>query len=514
MKRQVPVLLAIVAFYWASSLSFFPVPWPDDSAFFLSGLELVSWPPRWRMHAQAPFIPSYDIANFNIMPGLSFILGLAYRLGLTTDHAFRLLGMAVFAAWAALLGLWLRRRKAAEFWCWAIPLGAILSPAARWGAMVVRTEIWQALLWTAILMELDGAFQRKSRWRLPALLAIAAYIHYEAIVWVAPVALAVLMSSRGADDAWRTLVGIGWRAAALLTPWILFVLWHWNLFWSQMDTQFHRLSGPHPYASTLYGFVHYLFISLGNPVSYPKFFNIGKALTWGMLIFTLGLNLWRAYRNRVERPVRVAASAAIFTTFYLWMNKPETWFTTLIHAAIWPLAALAVSRATSVSRFPEIMGRLAVAALIVVQAGVAGQHWWKTRETFTWSNYRSWVDCVDSTIGDRTKIWQPHWPDMLVELAGRKPDRDYTRAVDFQNIAPLIRAHAEKSEVIIHSLFRAPDETGSREDHTGEPRPGDLHFVTDYPWIPFKEHAAPKMGPPWRLTVCQRGPFWAGISLR
>src|SRR5947207_1431331 len=38
------ILFAIVGlFYWMSALSFYPVPWPDDSAFFLAAQDWFRW---------------------------------------------------------------------------------------------------------------------------------------------------------------------------------------------------------------------------------------------------------------------------------------------------------------------------------------------------------------------------------------------------------------------------------------------------------------------------------------
>ena len=77
-RRYAPqaAFAAIALFFWASPLSFIPVPWPDDSAFFLPGIDWLKWPPAYRMHAQAPFVPSYDVANFNTMPLLPLLMGL------------------------------------------------------------------------------------------------------------------------------------------------------------------------------------------------------------------------------------------------------------------------------------------------------------------------------------------------------------------------------------------------------------------------------------------------------
>ena len=116
-------------------------------------------------------------------------VGIGKVLGLHGVHAIRALGMIVFAWWLGLLSSWMRERRISPLWFWLVLLAALLSPVVRWGAMVTRPEIWQGFLWMLMLMELAGSFRKSRRWtswRLPVLLAAAAYIHFEAIVWLVP----------------------------------------------------------------------------------------------------------------------------------------------------------------------------------------------------------------------------------------------------------------------------------------------------------------------------------------
>ena len=74
-----------------SSLSFVPVPWPDDSAFYFPAKDLFAWPPRWVMIPQAPFEPSYRIWNFNTMPLFPVIIGLLRTIGISGSHGLKIL---------------------------------------------------------------------------------------------------------------------------------------------------------------------------------------------------------------------------------------------------------------------------------------------------------------------------------------------------------------------------------------------------------------------------------------
>src|SRR4051812_33089922 len=107
-KENLPLLICLLPIlYWFSSLSFFPHPWPDDSTIYLAGVDWLSDLTRFRMHNQAPFIPSYELANFNTMPLYTFLIGVAGKWGPGGVHGLRLLGTLVYSLWLALLYFWM-----------------------------------------------------------------------------------------------------------------------------------------------------------------------------------------------------------------------------------------------------------------------------------------------------------------------------------------------------------------------------------------------------------------------
>ncbi len=495
------IIVAITAFFWGSSLSFFPVPWPDDSAFFLTGLDFVKWPPLYRMHAQAAFVPTYDIANFNTMPFLPFLMGISHALGITGSHGIRIWGMLAFALWGFLLFLWMQKRGLKLWLNGLITLCALFSPSIRWGAMVVRPEIWEGLFWLLILLELDGFFKKPCAWRLPLFLAGSAYVHFQAIVWVLPTAVGLFFLER------RKIWGVIWRTAILLSPWFFYVSIHWNVFWIQMATQFGRLAIPNDYIKDAYGFFHNLFFSLGNPIPLPKFFNLGKVITWAVLVISFVANLWASLKVRESRPVRLAAGIALITTFQLWATKPETWFTVLIHLSFWPIIVLTQGKKIGV--IPAL-----TALLLILEIGVAVVQFKKTDQNYTWDQYTAWTQCIEKNLGTRKSVWQPHWPDALVALATHSPERDYTRAVDFQGITPLIENYVQKVEAILHNHLFVPTDALVSENYEGPARPQDLFFLTEYPWMPFKKYSVLELGHNWEMKICHRGPFWAALSLK
>jgi len=155
---------------------------------------------------------------------------------------------------------------------------------------------------------------------------------------------------------------------------------------------------------------------------------------------------------------------------------------------------------------------LALLILLVVEIGVAAEQWQKTRSRYSWGAYHNWVGCIDQTVADRTYVWQPHWPDVLVELGGREPQREYFRAVDFKNIDLLLEKHVQSCEVIIHSLYFPLDEEAGTCSYQGNPRELDLYYLTEQ--VPFPRFSALFLQDEWQLKICHQGPFWAAVSFR
>lgn len=505
------LISATIAFFWGSSLSFFPVPWPDDSAFYLPAVEWLSSPWHYHMHAQAAFVPTYDQANFNTMPFLPLLLGLGRFLGIDSVHEIRIYGMLIFGAWVFLLGLWMQKRGSHPLWIILISGCALFSPTIRWGAMLVRPEIWQGFFWLLILMEMDGFWKNENPWRLPLFLALAAYVHFEAYIWILPVGF-YLIFNRAQIKPWPAILSVFWRTFLLLTPWLVYVLINWDVFWTQMQTQFGRLHSTNHYMSDWYGVFHHLFISNASPMNYPKFYNVGKGLTWLLFFVALSSVFWN--RNKLKLGIYLAAPLAFLMAFHLWYSKPETWFTTLIHLSFWPLLVLALPHGFEKKKLSHLAFSSALGLLFLFEAGVAIEQFRKTSGIYSWNTYTQWINCIEKQVGDRKEIWQPTYPDVLVELARRDPKRSYTRAVDFPNIEPLIEKHVQKVDVIIHSLFLDLDQKEIKEFYEGFPRPFDLYYITDYPWMAFKEHNATKMGLDWSLYTCHSGPFLAVLSLK
>lgn len=527
-KRSIiiPLLLcAIFAFYSFTSLSLMPAPWPDDSAFFLPGLDWFTHF-KYRMHAQAAFVPSYDIANFNTMPLLPFLLGFFFKTGVITNvqgiHT-----LALFPYFLASLAMFRFLKSKTDLWSASlVSLGFATSPALRWGSTIFRPETFIGFI-ILLLMFLIYQYRAvacrfsknstathakslKARNKLcvqvAGLLAIGAYIHFEAIYIVPPIAVILLFLNKpliiwGRVTLWTLL---------FLTPWFIYIGIHFTDFWTQMQTQFGRLDEHHPYIKSAHSLFHSLFLHNGSATGYPKFFNLGKILTWVLVILT-GSALLKNPKKITQTPFTFSMLLFFFSAMYLWFDKPETWFTTLIHYAIWGSFAFLVIEFRSATIHK--IGLTAVALLIVLQFATSVAQWREAKDLLTWNRYNDWTDCISDSTANASEIWQPGWPDALIHLASKAPDKSYTRAVDFQNIEPLIINLANRLDAIIHSVQLPLNHPWADSSWDAKTTAEDLKFFNDYPWTAFPEiQPGKKIGPgSWQAHTCHYGPYFAII---
>ncbi len=552
----VSILIVGVTVAWFSftCLSFSPVPWPDGSAFYLPSLSLLAWPPRWVMHSQAAFIPSYDIANFNMMPLLPALLGIGMHLGLGkllgATLAIKFISLLGLGIWAWMLGYWTWRLTQSILLSFILGLVALWDPICRWGTLVVRSEIWIGLLWLMILMELhafqseDHSVLRKDSrrfWLISLWLALAAYFHFEAIILVPATSIGLFKIQNNLQKElknWiKRLFAVGLRTSLFLIPWGVYILAHPSLFLEQMGSQFSRLSGINSWIANPYLFFHSLFLSIGNPEGLPKFFNLAKGFFWLMVIllsghflyfFVLMVNKKIRSENRNQIELFLAAGVAFWTSLYLWCSKPEVWFITLCHLTLWPWLAIffmmKLSRSSTFSGFS--LGRFCVGAYAVLSLAANISIQFKMPASYSWSAYSQWVDCIERVAGDQSKkhplrVWQTSLPDVLVELSFRHPSWDLTRFLDFSEFQERAWDFLEKTDLIIMSRFGLvlSGLNGDLSIYEGPQRLEDPRYLLEDPLRSFVTEMILKRLPSeqpnqWIWRVCHVGPFFADIAYR
>jgi hypothetical protein len=228
------------------------------------------------MLPQAPFEPTYRIYNFNTMPLFPILIGLGRLIGIDGSFGVKLWPLSFFAASGSLLGIWLYRAGLPAILAAIVGAGLVLDPGARWGAVLARPESFIALCGMAIVLGLSLGFPKRWQARgfwdpIAALLALAAYAHFNAVHLLFAVIPALLWKP-------RRLVEIGFRTAFYLTPWIITVALKPALFVHQMTLQWSRLASKNAWLDSVHSAVYGIFQDMGSPEAKNADMDAGKTL--------------------------------------------------------------------------------------------------------------------------------------------------------------------------------------------------------------------------------------------
>lgn len=535
---------------WLSPLSFVPVPWPDDSAFYFVAHELFKWPPRWVMLPQAPFEPTYRIYNFNTMPLYPILIGLGRFIGIDGSHALKLWPLGAWAASVALLGGYLFRARLP----WILAALAILIPAAdpilRWASVLVRPESLIGLCGMLIVLRLSfgtsaAPIKRHMFWDpIAAALALAAYAHFNAIHLLFPV-IGFYLIERPYRQAFRDLVRTGLLTALYLCPWVLTVLWRLDLFLHQMKTQWYRLSVGNDWLDSPAKMMTGIFHSMGSPESWSPLLTYGGGtLIWILLLTALGWGIFfpaakslklqlrkQDFPKQSPSPSLVPSAAWVLGSAWLWYSKPEVWFTYYLHLSVWTFGALALLRlwqsrprrddsARPIKLFPLSAWTLVLAASAALftstdigQAARLGQS-----QSWRWSTYDDFVECVDrelvkieQTRRDRSRpmeVWCPTFPDITIELSRRHPEWQLTRTNDFMERSHLAIQHGKDVDAVVVTETINHDERWISAPQSEHPEIQSL-------WMTWKDYFLHALwtDPTWKQKryLCQRGRWQAFI---
>jgi hypothetical protein len=451
-----------ILWVWLSSLSFVPVPWPDDSAFYFPAKDLFSWPPRWVMIPQAPFEPSYREWNFNTMPGFPILIGIARLVGIDGSHGLKLLPLAGWLASCLIAVRALGSEPRSRLLLVGSALVFAFDPILRWSSVLVRPESIIGACGIAILYGYRFGWPHALRERrffhpVSLFLAIGAYLHFNAIHLV-PVVIALYWSEP------RKILKIGALTAAALAPWMVTITMKPALFAMQMELQFNRLSGYHnPWLGSWRDFTRALFSDMGSPEPWSA--GVEKAII--ACVFALPLlfgAMVALFPGRAERARRalVGGFVWVLSSAYLWHTKAEVWFTHFIHLSFLAWATLVIHEAIGAWRsraFAAASALLPVAlgAVFFYEQGAQASRL-SEGESWKWSTYRDLIDCVDGFLSAEEarvghpkpfRVWAPTFPDILIELSRKHPDWEFTRTNDFFRRWNLGVAHGREVEAMV-----------------------------------------------------------------
>lgn len=551
----IPIFSAL--FVWFSPLSFVPVPWPDDSAFYFVAKAFFHWPPRWVMLPQAPFEPSYLIFNFNTMPLYPILIGLGRFIGIEGSHLLKFWPLSSWALTGVLLGIILRRQGLPLLASILLVLTFASDPILRWASVLIRPESLIGLLGTALILGLTFGFPKKLARRgiwdpLAALLALAAYAHFNAIHLIYPVILSLLIAVPNTDLLsgiqffWKALWAIGWRTLCYLSPWLLAVALHFDLFIKQLTLQWTRLNVPNAWLSSVPKMIEELSDSMGSPESWsPLLFWAGVA-QWA-LIFLAGtlvafalmqFSLRHSQHNTQDQAHRnndplllkalLPSASWVLSSVWLWHTKPEVWFKYYIHLSLlcfvgvlgwglWQFQKKSAKRLRGL--WFAFLGTLLGIFLIV-----NGDQWIRMSQStsWQWDTYSDFVDCVDQRLTEYEKnrpaqmathplqVWCPTFPDITIELSRRHPEWELSRTNDFWERRFVAIQHGQTVDAVVVT------ETLGRLEKTLTGKAEDFPETTSLwmNWTGYFLHSLWTM-PGWKPNrfICQRGRWQAFIFL-
>lgn len=449
-----------------------------------------------------------------MMPFEPMLMAFSALLGFETVHAIRIWGLLFVALLSVIIWFKLKKSNLPQhlrilFW-----LTVLTSPGLRWGAGLARPEIFEGIIGIFLFFSLEKDSLEKKKWEIPFLLAMAAYTHFHGILWV-PVILVWTLFRYPLANSFRKWFEIGLRTVVWLSPWILYVLFNFSIFQEQMEIQFSRLSITNPYTRDFYSYFHHLFMSVGNPVDYPKVFTVGKVITFLFLVIAGGVSLYQIITKR--SPMAAALFAMIVMSNVMWMGKPEIWYVTLVHFAIWIALAFL---ATVWLRNKQVAVSVSAALFVLIGFQVYAQAWQvvQVSEKVSWKIYDDWAKCVHEKLGVAKTVWQPGWPDVLVNLSKHSGDRVYYRAADAGDAAMgevqhLIDEHARTVDAIVYAKLLPVKETETGFHYEGEARDIDKGILIHDPWLDYKKWSGVSDGSR-KISICQNGQFWAAVALK
>ena len=460
----IPILGAL--WVWLSSLSFVPVPWPDDSAFYFPAKDLFAWPPRWVMIPQAPFEPSYREWNFNTMPLFPILIGLLRSVGILGSHALKILPLGGWILGILFVLRAFRRSGASALFLVAAAGVLAFDPILRWSSVLIRPESLIGAMGLLILFGTRFGWpellrERKFFHPVSLCLLVAAMLHFNAIHLV-PLAIVLYATD------WRKILKIGALTAAGLIPWAITIAMKPALFAEQMQLQFDRLGGyRNPWLSSFPEFMKALLADMGTPEPWASEYSSAVLIA----LFALPLVLAGAFyalrgKGARERLAVAGAFAWLVSALYLWHTKAEVWFTHYFHLAYWALVLLVLWELPARARRAAFALPLFVGALFLY-GQIAQTARLESSRTWHWDTYEAWIDCIDRRLVEEHakrgspevfRVWDPTYPDITLALSKRHPTWEFTRTNDFYQRADLAVKHGyDVDAMVVTEIFR-PDE--------------------------------------------------------
>jgi hypothetical protein len=216
-------------------------------------------------------------------------------------------------------------------------------------------------------------------------------------------------------------------------------------------------------------------------------------------------------------------------SLYLWHTKAEVWFTHYVHLAFFAWAVLLGQecyeglREEETDRPKNLAYALPVIFVLIggiflVEQKAQAERLGST-ETWKWSTYSDWIDCIakelaaeDARLGHPKpfRVWAPTFPDILIDLSRRHPDWEFTRTNDFYARWDLGVKHGYE----VHAMVVPETYRGDEQFYSGplarKPEVRSIWMNWDQYFL-IRLEKDPTFKP--RRFLCQRGRWDAFIYL-
>jgi hypothetical protein len=336
------------------------------------------------------------------------------------------------------------------------------------------------------------------------------------------------------------MIDVGLKTIVYLLPWLVTVALKPQLFFKQMTLQWQRLAVPNGWLQSVKSAIEAIHQGMGSPDSWPDIILSAGAGIWLLILAAFAVWIiafgqyvaqWIKYKKLpTVDPVDahssggvslIPAAGWVIGAVWLWHNKPEVWFVYYLHLAVWTFTGLAMLKLWKIGKRLPLNAVSALTTAIVgisIYVNVTQANQLGKSETWKWSTYHDFVDCIDrvlSRVAETKKsgpfqVWAPTFPDITIELSRRHPDWDLSRTNDFHSRTDLAIQHGWQIDAMVVTETLGWVEKNIDDEWSKHP---DVHSV----WMDWKDYYLNRFmtSPGWKPNryLCQRGRWQAFIFL-
>jgi hypothetical protein len=264
---------------------------------------------------------------------------------------------------------------------------------------------------------------------------------------------------------------------------------------------------------------------MGSPEHWLFWMDYVPVILLGIVFGSLGILAREAFRKN-RSPLLMGASGWVLGAVWLWHSKPEVWFIYFLHLSClaWCMVILRERDLLGLPGFSRaVQAALILLTVIHMLTSLVHARWLGSDPTWSWSSYRSWIDCIDrkltehaSSVGkldDTYQLWAPSFPDILVELTPRHPKWNLTRTNDYHHRTSHALTHAEKVDAIVVTETISKDSLVLDGPWRPEEGPSSV-------WLEWKDYYLHQISPQLRPElkpnrwVCAQGRWRAFLLLK